>query len=422
MNAGDGLKSVLLSTRWGQSGYETVGGLSAAPLLGPVASCHPPAQPARVTLPSKTGLPVERQKLPSDNRNYRQKSWGFLKILWLVDLVDLHMHVQIASRHQASSLLRDAGRRSRALVCVLALISTHVVIVPSAASENRGETPPQSAWTAQDASEITSPSMIVDLPPTYTTEVAHLMHERCRLLGGAEVIFFKPFAEAGSTPQQAIVLSDATTFLPAWRLWGGWSDSDGLGCRVRWWQYDQTQSAESAFGAVTSTRLIFQKLDIEVTQQMNRHRWDLIFSGGFTWIGNEMQLSSSSLSLSEFDRWRMDAVGLTAGLQGAVRSRWFEHWRWCGSVQGSGVFGNSLSQTVSEPIGSQPSTLGGILEFTMGPRWERRIAGGTTVFAGGNAEAQYWMTSLGSFEDGLVPDGQGALGLVGLSVNVGIRR
>jgi hypothetical protein len=86
------------------------------------------------------------------------------------------------------------------------------------------------------------------------------------------------------------------------------------------------------------------------------------------------------------------------------------------------VFGNSVSQTQSDPIGAQPSTVGGILEFAVGPRWERSIGGGATAFAGGNAEAQYWMTGLGSLADGLVPDGQGTLGLVGLSVNVGIRR
>ena len=237
--------------------------------------------------------------------------------------------------------------------------------------------------------------------------------------GGAEIIFFKPFGEAGTTPQQAIAASNADSFLPAWRLWGGWSDADGLGARVRWWQYDQFSSLVDSFGT-TTTRLIFQKLDVEVTQTASCGAWEMMLSCGVTWIGNELDLATASATQS--DRWRMDAAGVTAGLQAVRRSRHFEHWRWFAWAQGSGVFGNSLSQTLADPIGEQPSTVGGILEFAVGPRWERPIGGGATAFAGGNAEAQYWMTGLGSIEDGLVPDGQGAVGLVGLSFNVGIRR
>lgn len=237
--------------------------------------------------------------------------------------------------------------------------------------------------------------------------------------GGAEIIFFKPFGEAGTTPQQAIAASGADSFLPAWRLWGGWSDDEGLGARVRWWQYDQFSSLTDNFGT-TRTRLIFQKLDVEVTQQTTWRSWDMMWSCGVTWIGNELDLDTGAGSGA--DRWRMDAAGVTAGVQAVRRSRRFEHWRWFASAQGSGVFGNSLSQTTADPIGAQPSTVGGILEFAVGPRFERDIGRGATVFAGGNAEAQYWMTGLGSIEDGLVPDGQGAVGLVGLSFNVGIRR
>lgn len=236
--------------------------------------------------------------------------------------------------------------------------------------------------------------------------------------GGAEIIFFKPFGEAGTTPQQAIAESGADTFLPAWRLWGGWSDEDGLGARVRWWQYDQFASNADTLGT-TETRLIFQKLDVEATQQVAFGSWDVMLSCGVTWIGNELNLGDGA---GGPDRWRMDAAGVTAGIQAVRRSRRFEHWRWFGSAQGSGVFGNSLSQTATDPIGTQPSTVGGILEFAVGPRWERAIGGGATAFAGGNAEAQYWMTGLGAIEDGLVPDGQGAVGLVGLSINIGIRR
>lgn len=241
--------------------------------------------------------------------------------------------------------------------------------------------------------------------------------------GGAEVIFFKPFGEAGTQPQEIIAATAATDFLPAWRLWGGWSDADGLGARIRWWQYDQFSYA-SEFGLENFSRLIFQKLDLEVTQQFERGLWDLMASGGVTWVGNE--LDYGLVGATPINRWRMDAAGVTAGLQAVRASRNYEYWRWVGAVQASGVFGNSLADAVGrageDPVGEQPSTVGGILELSIGPRWERPIGGGASLFAGGNAEAQYWMTSLGSILDGNVPDGQGSLGLVGLSFNLGIRR
>lgn len=238
-------------------------------------------------------------------------------------------------------------------------------------------------------------------------------------LGGAEVMFFKPFGEASQTGQQVIELSGADSFLPAWRLWGGWSDAEGLGFRARWWQYDQYASRQN-LGIELQSRLIFQKLDLEATQQVRYRSWDLLYSGGVTWIGNEMTLSSKGDDGVE--RWRLDAAGVTVGLQGIRRSRWLEYWRWQGSSQFSGVFGNGLAQNVRDPIGAQPSSLGAILEFSVGPRWERSIGGGATAFAGGNAEAQCWMTGLGAVEDGVTPDGQGSLGLVGFTLNLGICR
>jgi hypothetical protein len=237
--------------------------------------------------------------------------------------------------------------------------------------------------------------------------------------GGAEVIFFKPFGEAGQTVQEVIAETGADSFLPAWRLWGGYTDAEGLGWRVRWWQYDQFSNAEDQ-GVDLFSRLIFQKLDVEATQLIRYRTWDLLFSGGVTWIGNEVDLGQ--VGAADFDRWRMDAAGVTAGLQAVRRSRRWEYWRWQGWLQASGVFGNSLSQTQVDPIGYQPSTVGGILEIAVGPRWERPISGGALLFAGGNAEAQYWMTGLGSILDGTTPDGQGSIGLLGLSFNVGIRR
>lgn len=244
--------------------------------------------------------------------------------------------------------------------------------------------------------------------------------------GGAEVIFFKPFAEAGSTPNSILASSGADEFLPAWRLWGGYANDEGLGSRIRWWQYDQTAtstppSPESAF----PSRLIFQKLDCELTQQVCFHSWELLVSGGITYVGNEINSVRPDRRFDE--RYRFDGVGLTAGLQAIRDSARFPEMKLVGTVQWSGAYGNNVA-TRFAPVSDAPpfsfeSTTASILELSIGPRWERKLDGGAIVFAGGAAEAQYWTTGLGTLFS-LLPIGAGGgdVGLVGLSVNVGFRR
>ncbi len=98
-----------------------------------------------------------------------------------------------------------------------------------------------------------------------------------------------------------------------------------------------------------------------------------------------------------------------------------------GAVQWSGAYGNSVATRcdpfMSDNVVSFPSTTASILELSIGPRWERKLDGGAIFFAGGAAEAQYWPTGLGSLVSSLlVGAGGGDVGLVGLSVNVGLRR
>lgn len=249
--------------------------------------------------------------------------------------------------------------------------------------------------------------------------------------GGAEVIFFKPFAEAGSTPNSILASSGADEFLPAWRLWGGYANDEGLGSRIRWWQYDQAAtstppSPESAF----PSRLIFQKLDGEVTQQVCFHSWELLVSGGLTYVGNEINSLHPDQRFDE--RYRFDGVGLTAGLQAIRDGVLFPSMKMVGTMQWSGVYGNSTSSSlfVPQPPPAPPSndhafssTTASVLELSIGPRWERTLDGGAILFAGGAAEAQYWTTGLGTLFS-LLPIGAGGgdVGLVGLSVNVGLRR
>ncbi len=240
------------------------------------------------------------------------------------------------------------------------------------------------------------------------------------LSGGAELIFFKPCGEAGSTT--ALYVGDID-FLPAWRLWGGVSNEEGQGMRVRWWQYDQTAMLDqNQFG----THLVFQKLDLEATQQVDFRRWELLFSGGLTYAGNGLQLIDSENEAVPGERWRFDGVGVTCGAQVIRHCVRFPAWSLFGTAQWSGVYGNSVvpGGRFSLQPNSQSGTCASIVELSVGPRWERSIGGGAVLFAGGGAEAQYWTTGLGSQPAffGKLGSFAGDIGLIGLTFNLGLRR
>lgn len=247
------------------------------------------------------------------------------------------------------------------------------------------------------------------------------------LYGGSEIMFFKPFAEAGSLPNEILMATGADDFLPAWRLWGGVVGDDSFGTRIRWWQYDQfSENAEA-----NSSRVVFQKLDWEFTQQVSMNRWDVLFSGGLTYVGNQVSetFSPTSPFVDSALRFRFDGVGVTVGVQAFRHSSLWPSATLGGGIQWSGVYGNSVGmQSGLFPRNfeqrSLQGTTGSILELAVGPRWEREVGNGAVAFIGCNAEAQLWMTGLGATSYSLLPVyvRAGDVGLVGLTINAGIRR
>jgi len=174
---------------------------------------------------------------------------------------------------------------------------------------------------------------------------------RCRttgFYGGAEVMWLKPFG-SGAAVTTAINTSSADTFLPGWRLYGGNQNCDGLGWRVNWWQWDQFSTGVTPSGSGIPTppntdtlRLVFQKLDLMVTQMVSFRTWDLMLLGGVTYAGNTYNLNQLQrgepyiASSSQFDGW-----GLTAGLLAHRDIACLKGLKGFGSAQWSGVYGNS---------------------------------------------------------------------------------
>lgn len=249
------------------------------------------------------------------------------------------------------------------------------------------------------------------------------------LYGGAEIMWLKPFATGISA-----ALNDAASadeFLPAWRLWGGAQNCDGLGWRVSWWQWDQFMSGTgtSIFGDIptlSQLNLTFQKLDLQATQMVSFRNWDLLFAGGVTYVGSNNDIAVASLDdPADFlaFRSRFDGWGLTTGLFAIRDLPRIPGLSFFSAVQWSGVYGNSVLSTATSDGGERlpiSGTMANILEWKIGPQYERCIGRGTTLFVNGGFEAQYW-SGLGSnfLEEGL---GAGDVGLVGFTFGTGIRR
>ena len=249
------------------------------------------------------------------------------------------------------------------------------------------------------------------------------------LYGGAEIMWLKPFASDLS----AILLnnSSANEFLPAWRLWGGYQNAEGLGWRVGWWQWDQFSSGSGDSILLgpsdVDQRLVFQKLDLEVTQMASFRRWDLMMSGGVTYVGSQNNFNASNINGNpgeflniegQFNGW-----GLTAGLLAVRDIPRFAGLSGYGGIQWSGVYGNSnyyIEQDVQGPESIDiDSTMANILELRVGALYERGLGNGVIGFLSGGFEAQYW-SGLGGLVYAEV--GGADIGLVGFTFGAGIRR
>lgn len=220
---------------------------------------------------------------------------------------------------------------------------------------------------------------------------------RCRTegyYGGAEIMWLKPFASAvggnffGGGGTGPLGSASANEFLPGWRLWGGHQNCDGLGWRVNWWQWDQFSSGAGTVdtgpgGIVPSTadvRLVFQKLDLLATQMVSFRKWDLMFLGGVTYAGNQVDYNQSIAIQSLSQQVRFDGWGLTAGTLAYRDIGWFEGLQGYGGVQWSGVYGNSPGDGTFTNASTGESAMLSILELKVGTQYERRIGWGRDRF------------------------------------------
>lgn len=280
--------------------------------------------------------------------------------------------------------------------------------------------------------------------------------QRCGgVVGGTEVIFFKPFYTGGGAPNIDPAVSGGGTFVNyptlqynytgAPRVWLGYVGANGLGGRARFFDFYQTGTTDisTQASAPLGTFLIngmvaTRTYDLELTQQASFRHWTLQGFGGLRYAQANQQMSyvagaltGQQMSISYY------GLGPTAGLQidRALTSN--QRWSFYGAARGSLLYGNQRDN-VSDITGNyvnanriNNSTFASIWELSLGPQWKIRLPRGGDFFVRSTVEAQFWQ-GVGNFAPiganaGGFPlvnrnDDAGGFGLLGFSTAVGITR
>ena len=207
--------------------------------------------------------------------------------------------------------------------------------------------------------------------------------DRCSgFVGGIDFLMLKPFAS-----EDALVNGDAQfNYNPSYRLYGGWQNRDGLGARMRYFEFDRgTTGTGGALG------IEVRYLDIEATQAVDFRRWNLLFAGGIRYFETNYQ---SGTLLSGFD-----GVGLTFAGQATRDLNRSGTLRLTSGARWSAVYGNTKEGTVAAlNTNIDRDDLVNLLEVNIGPQWRRQLRNGGYMTLGGGLEAMYFSNG-GPFTD-----------------------
>ena len=262
--------------------------------------------------------------------------------------------------------------------------------------------------------------------------------DRCAgVTGGVDVLFLRPYTSEGTGPGPSQL-----NFEPSARYWIGYQNCDGLGARIRWFNYDRGDSSLDGVGALPplgtaqiGTGYEFQYVDFEVTQAVDFRRWNFLTSGGLRWAEtNTDSLTYTNLSTVpaiitgnfNYAGSGFDGVGLTTALQATRDLNRTGSLRMTMGARWSALFGNSKGNFVNGAVvNGVPAnvvagnfvvrdTLVNVLELNIGPQYRRQLRNGAYLTLGAGFEAQYYSNALGV--------GSTDIGLAGFSTSIGLTR
>jgi hypothetical protein len=236
----------------------------------------------------------------------------------------------------------------------------------------------------------------------------------------AEAVFLKAYTSRGIEGADGTQLRYDLNFTP--RFWAGYTTADGLGFRLRYWEFDESAIGPSAVaGRNDSHSIDTYVLDFEVTDWVYvDNKWDVLVSGGLRYVDFEQSRLSQTLAGGQALGRQFGSSSLGATLGGEVHRRLFGDVSLFATGRASVLFGddNEIQSfngvTVNNP---ENDNLRYIWESQLGAEWSRDY-NQATVFLRAAAEVQYWNNFIG--EPGF--DGSEALGFAGFALTAGVLR
>jgi hypothetical protein len=247
--------------------------------------------------------------------------------------------------------------------------------------------------------------------------------------GGAELSYLKAHNSSGTGPTGLLAAAQAVTvggitvdssvaeidpdFEPTPRLWVGYQRCDGLGVRLRYWEYDHSFDVATGRDFTLSfppvTQVFFRGpdgshgwdtwvADIEVTDSsLVGCYWDVTWSCGFRQVEF---VENVGLDLPDFPLLLMSksftGSGLTASVE--VRRRVTCNIGLFGSARASAIYGDEVTQLMEfvapGPLSARSETerndVKYIWEAQLGVEYVMPLSSGASLFARAGAEVQYW--------------------------------
>ena len=227
---------------------------------------------------------------------------------------------------------------------------------------------------------------------------------------GAELTYLAPNSTTGLGPS-GIAFFPSSEMLPSWRSWIGYTGTNGLGLRLRYWEFDHlVTNGVNAFtyGLDAST------VDLELTFSKSFvNEWDVLLSGGVRHLA--FHEDRTAIGTSSVDS---DLTGLLVGAE--VRRNLVGGFRAYGLARTASVFGDLTGEVPSGFIVHLEGRNVFMYESQLGVEYCRETCCGELSLRVG-AEVMHWDSVSYKNISGTDSTAE-SVGLVGLVTGITLRR
>ena len=238
------------------------------------------------------------------------------------------------------------------------------------------------------------------------------------IIAGAEITFLKYHNSLGTRGADEADLDPNYEAAP--RFWVGYQGTDGLGWRVRYWEFNHGTDGDSVVAGDTSELNVDTYVfDLEFVDSMSLGcYWDASVFSGFRYVEfdeDRIRRDNATGVIEDLDAFGTSPWGLTLG--GELRRCIGNGLAAFVNTRGSVLYGDE-TEVDSGDFDRELNNLYFIYEAQAGVQATRELEMGGYLFARGAAEVQFWDNFVG--EEGF--DGGESVGFGGLSLSAGIIR